>query len=191
MASSQYWAGGKSINAQRAESEGKYSKTVFKKVYGIDPSILVNSCEWHHSSKFFNKVDYYDINDVMTTLAEMNYIDRHIIISKQSKLFKEYWKTHRFNYITYTKPEPISKLKPVRDLRIYSFHNSEFQPTTNLTDKQLFKAIYKILADRKYKELSKKIDIYKNIGLKLDGTVFLLYKNGGYGTTEQKYTALK
>lgn len=58
----------KSNNAVDAESEGKmvlknfvqYLKKFFPGVTSADVRMAVSPSEWHHTSKFYNKVNYYD-----------------------------------------------------------------------------------------------------------------------------------
>lgn len=58
----------KSNNAVDAESEGKmvltnfvkYLKKFFPGVTSADVRMAVSPSEWHHSSKFYNEVNYYD-----------------------------------------------------------------------------------------------------------------------------------
>lgn len=58
----------KSNNAVAAESEGKlvltnfvkYLRKFFPGVTSADVRIAVSPSEWHHSSKFYNEVNYYD-----------------------------------------------------------------------------------------------------------------------------------
>lgn len=54
----------KSNNAVEAESEGKYPATVCaKKLHVTVEAIraILTPCAWHHTSKWFNETDYYDI----------------------------------------------------------------------------------------------------------------------------------
>jgi hypothetical protein len=67
------WSKGKSNNAISAENDGKLPATQFAKwarkwfpgVVAQDVRIALVATEWHHSSKFFNRVDYYDKRDLL------------------------------------------------------------------------------------------------------------------------------
>lgn len=57
----------RSIRALNAMNEGKFPKTLFIQKYGLTPTSfaklleldLIYISEWHHTSKFGNKTDYY------------------------------------------------------------------------------------------------------------------------------------
>lgn len=61
----------KSVRATVAESEGKYPKTTFKKVYGLSEKKfkelenrdIISVSEWHHTSVYGNRTNYYSIDD--------------------------------------------------------------------------------------------------------------------------------
>lgn len=63
----------KSNNAVSAERSGRYPASVVAKMLGI-PSQFVKqfarTSEYHHSSKFYNVVKYYDLEDVKEWLSE-------------------------------------------------------------------------------------------------------------------------
>lgn len=60
-----------SVRAMRARNEGSYPKSDFKKMYGISANafdILVGAgvvyvSEWHHTSKYGNRTDFYRWDD--------------------------------------------------------------------------------------------------------------------------------
>ena len=57
----------KSNNAIDAEHEGKYPATVCAKRLHVSVEAIraiLTPCEWHHTSKWFNETDYYDIQDL-------------------------------------------------------------------------------------------------------------------------------
>ena len=62
----------KSNNAIDAEDEGKFPASIAARRLGVPIEVVRahGSCEWHHSSKFFNRVDYYDIDDIRDWLTE-------------------------------------------------------------------------------------------------------------------------
>ncbi len=76
------WAAGKSNNAVRAEEAGLRVKSKITndwlKAGGIDEKAafikwligynFIDASEWHHTSKFFNRVDYYSIEDIIEGL---------------------------------------------------------------------------------------------------------------------------
>ena len=68
------WDDGKSWNAVAAESEGRFPASFWTKwlrrwpryrgLTAADIHELVPSSEWHHSSKYFNIVKYYEVEDI-------------------------------------------------------------------------------------------------------------------------------
>lgn len=60
-----------SVRSYNAKKEGKYPKTLFKKEYGItekkfkelEERGVISISEWHHTSKFGNKTDFWAVND--------------------------------------------------------------------------------------------------------------------------------
>ena len=63
----------KSNNAVDAEANGRYPASRIAKILGIPVEFVVKHAphggEWHHSSKFYNVVDYYDLQQVKDWLA--------------------------------------------------------------------------------------------------------------------------
>ena len=54
----------KSINAAQAENFGIYSLTQSAKLLGVSPEAIKENMgpdEWHHTSKYYNRTDYYNI----------------------------------------------------------------------------------------------------------------------------------
>ena len=60
-----------SVRSYNAKKDGKYPKTVFKKEYSItekkfkelEERGVISISEWHHTSKFGNKTDFWAVND--------------------------------------------------------------------------------------------------------------------------------
>lgn len=60
-----------SVRSYSAKLQGKFPKTFFKKEFGLSEKIfnnlldrqIVKVSEWHHTSKFGNKTDFYSIID--------------------------------------------------------------------------------------------------------------------------------
>jgi len=60
----------KSNSAIEAECDHKLPRTTLCRLYGLNrDEIMLNGepCEWHHCSKEFNEVDYYDARDFVRT----------------------------------------------------------------------------------------------------------------------------
>lgn len=60
-----------SLNAQIALGEGKGSASRIAAQFGLTAAQIranVESCEWHHVSKFANEVDFYDPHDVLAAI---------------------------------------------------------------------------------------------------------------------------
>jgi hypothetical protein len=79
------WHAGKSNNAVAAEAEGLVVKSKLTaswlKAHGIEETVgfikfLIQAgkicpTEWHHTSKFFNRTDYYSAEEIIETLELM------------------------------------------------------------------------------------------------------------------------
>lgn len=79
------WFAGKSNNAVAAEAEGLVVKSkltaAWLQAHGIDEKVsfikflirggIVVAAEWHHTSKFFNRTDYYSAEEIIETLELM------------------------------------------------------------------------------------------------------------------------
>lgn len=69
-----------SVRSAEAKLRGKFPKTTFKKEYGLSEKKfkelvsrgIVATHEWHHTSKFGNRTDFYEIDDevLFTYLTE-------------------------------------------------------------------------------------------------------------------------
>lgn len=62
----------KSNNAIDAERDYKYPKSTAKRLLGLKDSAFGSPCEWHHTSMWYNRTDYYDLRDLIVrqTLRE-------------------------------------------------------------------------------------------------------------------------
>jgi hypothetical protein len=61
----------KSNNAHTAEAGGRFPASVLAAKFGVKTGAiraLCHSCEWHHTSKFYNGVDYYDEESAMENI---------------------------------------------------------------------------------------------------------------------------
>lgn len=57
----------KSINALEAEDDGLFPASICAKKLGVSTAAIkeiLRPSEWHHTSGWFNKTDYYDISDL-------------------------------------------------------------------------------------------------------------------------------
>ena len=91
------WEHGKSWNAVKAEREGKMVASDWAKwlrrfpryrgLKAVDFQALVEECEWHHSSKFYNEVNYYDCEGVFEARHELR--ERAALRKEFAKLTRE------------------------------------------------------------------------------------------------------
>tara|TARA_Y100001968_G_scaffold15117_1_gene12194 strand:+ start:484 stop:933 length:450 start_codon:yes stop_codon:yes gene_type:complete len=98
------WRSGKSNNAVKAESDGRMVATKFAQYVKRWPSLkgctaadIKEACEaseWHHSSKFFNVVDYYDPVEILSR-SESRQELRDVVANR--KLFQELLRKHGTN----------------------------------------------------------------------------------------------
>lgn len=79
------WFAGKSNNAVAAEAEGLVVKSkltaAWLQAHGIEETVgfikfliqagKIYPMEWHHTSKFFNRTDYYSAEDIIDVLESM------------------------------------------------------------------------------------------------------------------------
>jgi hypothetical protein len=64
----------KSNNAVAAEASGRYPASVLAGRLGVTTGAIravLRTSEYHHSSKFFNSVDYYDESEALEVLDEL------------------------------------------------------------------------------------------------------------------------
>lgn len=57
----------KSNNALDAEADGLMTATVAAKTLGVSAAAIkeiLSPCEWHHTSSWFNRTNYYNISDL-------------------------------------------------------------------------------------------------------------------------------
>lgn len=97
------WLHGKSNNAVRAEDDGKMVASKFaawarqwKRFRGCtasDVAAALIPSEWHHTSKFFNRVNYYDPADLLQADTRENLA--RVIRARQ--LFERTFKKHAVN----------------------------------------------------------------------------------------------
>jgi hypothetical protein len=89
------WNRGKSNNAVNAESNGlmtattmaKYLKKWFSGITSKNIKAIMSPSEWHHTSKFYNETDYYDLRD-LADLSTRKALRNDIANKKElSKLF--------------------------------------------------------------------------------------------------------
>lgn len=72
---------GKSNNAVAAERRGLMTATQAAKAFGVEAkaiSSLISSSEWHHSSSFYNEVNYYDPEDIEENIKELRELSKKI-----------------------------------------------------------------------------------------------------------------
>ena len=64
----------KSNNAVHAERNGRFPASVLAKKLGVKSAAivaLIPTSEWHHVSKFFNTINYYDLEQAVERLEEL------------------------------------------------------------------------------------------------------------------------
>lgn len=64
----------KSNNAVAAENSGRYPASKIAEILGVKigaVKALCHSSEWHHTSKFYNSTEYYDLESAQEILAEL------------------------------------------------------------------------------------------------------------------------
>ena len=69
------WNEGKSNNAVYAENNGLKTATQLSKELGVSPSAIkamLEPTEWHHTSTYFNKTDYYRFPPLVITPFKLN-----------------------------------------------------------------------------------------------------------------------
>lgn len=64
----------KSNNAVEAENSGRFPASVLAKKLKVNVEAikaLLYPSEWHHTAKFYNRTDYYDIEDALEIIEEL------------------------------------------------------------------------------------------------------------------------
>jgi len=80
------WCCGKSVNALYAEEEGKFTASALAKKLSVSSKAIkkvLEPCEWHHTSRFFNETDYYSYEDAINNIDEIKKVDKEL--KKQNK----------------------------------------------------------------------------------------------------------
>ena len=86
-----------SVRSYNAKREGKYPKTLFKKEYGItekkfkelEERGVIYISEWHHTSKFGNKTDFWAVND---------FVLFYLLIGQKQKAYECYKNSKKHKY---------------------------------------------------------------------------------------------
>ena len=87
-----------SVRAYNAKQEGKYPKTLFKKEYGItekkfkelEERGVIYISEWHHTSKFGNKTDFWAVENFILFYLLIGQKQRAYDCYKNSKKYTAY-----------------------------------------------------------------------------------------------------
>lgn len=87
----------KSNNALKAESEGKFPASVlakrirkyFKGVTAADIRKAMCAGEWHHTSKYYNQTQYYDLNDLAELYTRQELREAIRDRKERERLYKE------------------------------------------------------------------------------------------------------
>lgn len=69
-----YFEFSKSNNAVSAEEDGRFPASQLAKRLGVTTQAIkavLEPCEWHHTSKLYNKTDYYDSEEAIERLDEL------------------------------------------------------------------------------------------------------------------------
>lgn len=76
----------KSVRAEQAENDGKFpltkaikaicSQTAYTKKEAREALMEIGHCEWHHTSKMFNKTKYYNVNAAILYLKSKPLLDK-------------------------------------------------------------------------------------------------------------------
>jgi hypothetical protein len=64
----------KSNNAVYAEENDRFPATKLGKILGISPAAIkavLTPCEWHHTSKHYNKTNYYDLEEANEKIDQL------------------------------------------------------------------------------------------------------------------------
>ena len=94
----------KSVRAIGAEEEGKFPASVAGKLLGVSSEAIKNvltPCEWHHTGKYFNTTDYYDIQiflDIINNSDELKEYDSEEI--EEAKILLKKLKEYKKEKIT-------------------------------------------------------------------------------------------
>ena len=143
----------RSFSASAAESENRYPLTraasylrlsvaAFKK--GLDHANITTS-EWHHVGKYANKVDYYDVSDSGE-------------IANAYKFWKGAKNKANGNICltaikNIARANMLEKTSPSFEVPSRSYDRSYISLPQPMTDKAMWRAVRKALADKKYSDM--------------------------------------
>lgn len=106
----------KSMNAVSAEAGGlmtatefaKWLRTYIKGVSSKDVAYILNPVEWHHTSKFYNRTNYYDCRD----LAQLDVRNEFRDLQELKREFKYYFRImkNEKDLVAMHRPEEPSEL---------------------------------------------------------------------------------
>jgi hypothetical protein len=95
----------KSNNAIEAEQEGKFPASILAKKLKVKTEAikaLLKPCEWHHTSNWYNRTDYYDMEEALEKLDKLKTF-------KSEKIVKTYIADVEFVEWSGTRKHPIGK----------------------------------------------------------------------------------
>ena len=80
-----------------AKEDGKYPKSIFKIEYGISEKMfqtliernIIEVSEWHHTSKFGNKTEFFKINDDILFYFMIGNIEKSFSLYKNTKNYEK------------------------------------------------------------------------------------------------------
>jgi len=106
----------KSMNAVSAEADGlmtatefaKWLKPYIKGVTSKDVAFILTPAEWHHTSKFYNRTNYYDYRG----LAQLDVRNEFRALQEMKSDFKYYWRAmkNEKGLVAMHRPEEPSEL---------------------------------------------------------------------------------
>ena len=123
-----YFEFSKSNNAIAAEEDGRYPATQLAKRLGVTTQAIkatLEPCEWHHTSKMYNKTDYYDMEEAIDRIDEL----KAFRPAKASEIVHENCTVHFVEWSgTQRRPKATEHtLKSVKVVEKGSFLTFEFQ----------------------------------------------------------------
>ena len=154
-----------SIRAKDAYDNGLLSKAKIKKydleAVGIDLPIgfvkslmphIIKPAEWHHTGKYFNETDFYDLEEVKRRLEHIN-IEQLFKIYKEEQSEQERLKAEKgyYAYIKYGEWEGTRKHPKLVEYEDYAFIKGKWAHISRSQKKKIDGKHFKVIKTYKIK----------------------------------------
>lgn len=173
----------RSCNAEVAESQDRFPLTRAAQYLGLSSAAFkaglsnagISTNEWHHVGKYANRVDYYDVS-LDSEIVNSFKFWKGAITKANKALCLENMK--RIAHASMLEKTAAPYVMPSR-----YYDRSVISVPQPMTDKAMWRAVRKAIADKRYAESIEPKNVYANrIALRQDGTIDWSCSFGGSST---------